>query len=76
MSIAELAETLVSIYPEKNLKVVKTERAPNEHYSENIHLLNHVAVPSNQKLRTLGWSPRVDIREGFAKVLECKEMRD
>ena len=70
VSIAELAETLVSLYPEKKLKVIRKERDASEHYTENVLLAGKECVPSNKKLENLGWKAEVSIKDGFDRVVK------
>lgn len=71
ISIKELAETLVNIYPNKNLKVVFKQRSKDEHYSENILLKDHEQVPVSNKLKSIGWEPRISVKEGFKRIIDC-----
>lgn len=73
VSIADLAETLVSLYPEKNLKVIRKERDASEHYTENVLLAGKECVPSNRKLENLGWKAKVSIEDGFDRVIRFCE---
>ncbi len=73
VSVLELAEIMVRLKPEKELKVVRVNRDSDEHYSENILLKGVEAVPSSEKLRSLGWNPKVDIYEGFKRVVMLKD---
>jgi nucleoside-diphosphate-sugar epimerases len=70
VSIKELAEILVSIYPEKKLKVVQKERQKSEHYIENNLLVGCDCIPDNSKLMRLGWNAKVDIKTGFKRVID------
>lgn len=70
LSIVELAEKLVNLYPQKKLKVIRKQRDVSEHYVENVHLIGKEAVPSNEKLVKLGWYAKYDISEGFKRVIE------
>ncbi len=66
-SIKELAETLVSIEPEKKLKLVFDipETADKGASSFKIGIL------STEKIRTeLNWHPKYSIKEGFKRTLE------
>lgn len=75
VSVAELAETLAGLYPERGIGVVRKKRDAGESYSENILLKGREAVPSSAKLRGLGWEPVVDIRTGFGRVVRYIEGR-
>lgn len=73
VSVGELADMLAALYPERNIKVVKTKRKEKEQYSENILLIGQDAVPSSNKLKELGWEPMVDIKTGFDRVIKYIE---
>ena len=67
ISIRDLAELLVRLQPEKNLKVIQMMRDKSDVYlespvKETIHI-------NTDKLRALGWSPRYGIEEGFLKTI-------
>lgn len=68
LSILELAEILVSLMPEKNLKVVRKHRSENDFYMENV--INKANCPSSEKLRSLGWEIQFGVRSGFLRVLQ------
>ena len=70
ISVKELADTLVSLYPEKNLKVIRKERQKSEHYTENSLLVGCDNIPDNSKLEGLGWNADVNIEEGFKRVID------
>lgn len=76
LSIAKLAETLVSLYPERGLQVIRKSRDSSENYVENVLLIGKEAVPSNKKLKCLGWEAKVDVIEGFDRVIKYFDMRD
>ena len=70
VQIRELAERLVALYPEKNLKVV-FEKRDDENYLEC-----PVEKPirmSTEKLETLGWKPKFSIEEGFKLTIDYFE---
>lgn len=73
LSVKELAECLVSIYPERNLHVIRKQREKSEHYTENSLLVSKQNIPDNTKLMKLGWEPRIDIVEGFDRVIKYLE---
>jgi len=66
-SIRELAQTLIGLYPEKNLRVVPTNESKTMGY-----LKSAVArtCPDTTKVRQLGWAPVVPIAEGFRRTIE------
>lgn len=67
LSIAELADKLVSLDPGKKLKVICKKRTKDDVYMENDS--NQQNLPSSEKLKKLGWSCQYDVRKGFGQVL-------
>ena len=45
----------------------------NLNYTENKAVIGHERIPDNRKLQELGWEARVDIREGFKRVIQYIE---
>lgn len=72
-SVLELAEILVSLYPEKGLKVVRSERNKQEAYLENT-AANDIPVDSS-KLAVLGWEAQYSVQEGFRNVIESMDFQ-
>jgi UDP-glucuronate decarboxylase len=66
MSILELAETLVNLFPEFNLNVIKNER-----FSQNGYIKSEIKrlIPDISKIHKLGWTPRISIQEGFQRTV-------
>ena len=67
LSIRELADILVNLFPEKHLQVISVHRDKNDSYAENKNA-NEV-VASNEKLKELGWNPGVGVEEGFSRTI-------
>ena len=67
ISVAELAQTLVSLFPEKELKVRRVERAQNSSYMEST--VKVVTKISTERLESLGWKPKYDIKAGFGRTI-------
>lgn len=65
-SIAELADTLVGLFPEKGLSVVRAERPAGDVYMQSPISRN---APDTSRLRSLGWRPSFDIAEGFTRTI-------
>ena len=65
MTIKSLANTLVSLFPEKNLKVVISSQSKN--YSQS---KIKSQIPDISKINSLGWSPKTTIEDGFKKTIE------
>lgn len=69
-SIKELAETLISIRPEKNLKLVFD--IPKEQQKGTASFKN--GILSTKKIRDeLNWKPRYSIKDGFERTIEHLE---
>lgn len=66
VSIRELAEIMVSIYPERNLKLVFDIPKGGTKGTAPFTL----GILNSNKLRTIGWNPRYEIKEGFQRTLE------
>ena len=67
ISIAELAQTLLDLFPEKKLKV-KFEKRQDKGYNSSPE---QRILPLNvDKLKGIGWENTVDIREGFRRTVQ------
>lgn len=67
ISIRALAEQLVALYPEENLKVIVQAREANSAYMESQS--KKTPPISVKKLQSLGWNPHVGIAEGFHRTI-------
>lgn len=67
ISVLDLAERLVRLYPEKNLKVVRVDRVNDKSYIQSPIYRNS---PDIKKINQLGWSPKVSIESGFRRTIE------
>lgn len=68
VSIRKLAEILAALRNDRDIKVTWKQRPADEHYTENT-AVGKIA-PSNEKLKSLGWEAKYDIKKGFKRVLE------
>lgn len=66
ISILDLATILVSLFPEKKLKVVKQECLRNDGYLPSKVSRSR---PDISKLRALGWEPETSIEVGFTRTV-------
>lgn len=66
-SILELAELVASLSPAGTLQVKRATVTPGAHYLPNRDPTRPVDV---SKLRALGWSPMVGLREGFQRTIQ------
>lgn len=68
ISIRDLAQTLVDMYPEKQLHL-KIEILDGNLTTYKMKSPLKRAVPSIKKLESLGWKPSISITEGFSKTI-------
>ncbi len=66
ISIADLAETLVRIVPERNLRVIRQQADRGRAYLESPISRN---CPDISKVRALGWEPTTTIEDGFLRTI-------
>lgn len=69
ISIRDLAQTLVNLFPEKKLKVVM-QIDENDMRTSKMKSPLSVSVPDVSKLVALGYKPTVSIAEGFKRTIE------
>jgi nucleoside-diphosphate-sugar epimerase len=69
ISILNLANKLVSLFPEKGVKVV-TKNTQNMNYLKSAVSRN---CPDMTKINNLGWYPKTKINEGFHKTINSYE---
>jgi len=69
ISVLNLANTLVSLFPEKQLKVV-IKANDNSTYLPSPVMRN---LPDVTRLNKLGWYPKVTIEEGFQRTIKSYE---
>lgn len=65
VSILELAEMLVSLFPEKQLKVVRQARVGDDYL---VSPSTHASLVI-KKIQSLNWNPTIDIDEGFRRTI-------
>lgn len=70
VSIRELAEIMVDIYPERGLKLVFDIPEGGTKGTAPYTL----GILSSRKLRKLGWNPKYSVKEGFKRTLEYLEI--
>jgi nucleoside-diphosphate-sugar epimerase len=66
MSVGELAELLVRLFPERGLRVA---RRPGDHPAGYVPSRHARTVPDIVKIRALGWSPATGVAAGFARTV-------
>lgn len=70
ISIINLAEKLVNLFPQYKLKVIRKERK-NSNYLESEISRN---CPDISKVRSIGWEPKYSIEEGFKRTVQSFEL--
>lgn len=70
VSIRELAEIMVDIYPERNLKLVFDIPEGGTKGTAPYTL----GILSSEKIRKIGWNPKYSVKEGFKRTLEFLEL--
>lgn len=73
ISIQDLANRLISIYPERKLSIIRKQRDKSDNYLEDTEKKNSDIYISNQKLKDLGWNESVSVDEGFKRVIDYIE---
>ncbi len=68
LSVLELAETLVALYPERGLRVVRENLEAGSAYTASTF---QRLVPSVDRLERLGWKAKVAPREGFRRMIDA-----
>lgn len=68
ITIKELAELLVSLYPERNLKVEMQIDEDNKGCAPF-----KLGIINSDKLRKIGWKPKVSLENGFRRTVEYIE---
>lgn len=68
ITIKELAELLVSLYPERNLKVEMQIDEDNKGCAPF-----KLGIINSDKLRKIGWEPKVSLENGFKRTVEYIE---
>lgn len=65
-SILDLANVLCGLFPERGCRVVRRARPPEDRYIASSTQGGHFDI---SKIRTLGWEPTTDIKEGFRRTV-------
>jgi len=70
ITIIDLANRLVTLFPERDLKVIKKERILSKGYLQSSVISTY---PDITKIKQLGWKPVFSIEEGFTRAIESIE---
>lgn len=71
IAISDLAEKLVSLFPEKELSVEYKERVDDGYVASNSV---KTATMDLTKIRNIGWEPKVSVNEGFYRTVKAIEI--
>ncbi len=66
LSIFQLAECLIKLFPNKKLKIIRRERLKTDTYMPSTI---KISSPNISKAVNLGWKPNVSIEEGLKKTV-------
>jgi dTDP-D-glucose 4,6-dehydratase len=66
VSVFELANILIHLYPEKNLEVLRVIEQNSNYIASTISR----TIPNIDKLKNLNWFPEVTIEHGFRRTIE------
>ena len=69
-SILELAEMLCQLFPERKCRVVRQERSADDPYLVSPISAGHFDL---SKIRSLGWAPTTEVKEGFWRTVKSYE---
>ncbi|MBU4038104.1 MAG: NAD-dependent epimerase/dehydratase family protein, partial [Proteobacteria bacterium] len=67
VSIKQLAECLVNLFPEDRLQIVMDESQQAPGYMQS---KVNACKPDTSRMRKLGWSPKISIEAGFRRTVE------
>jgi len=68
LSVVQLADMLVNLFPEKGLSVIRQKASSNGDYLASTYSR---LVPDVSLLKSLGWTPEVSPSLGFRKMIEA-----
>lgn len=66
ISVKDLANLLVNLFPQKKLRVIREKREKTERYIETNILNNR---PDTSKIRSLGWKAKYGLGKGFRRTI-------
>lgn len=69
ISVHDLAQLLVSMYPEKHLRL-RTEIKKGDLTTDKMKSPVQRAIPSTQRIEALGWTPQISVAEGFRRTID------
>lgn len=73
LSIKELAYTLISLFPEKKLKVIEIQKTADNNYLKSNTSRN---CPDVSKIKNLGWTPYYSVQEGFKRTIQSYKLKN
>jgi UDP-glucuronate decarboxylase len=67
ISIRDLAYLLANLFPEKGIHVIINKNVQQKGYLQSKIMRN---CPDINKMRNLGWEPKVGLQDGFKKTIQ------
>jgi nucleoside-diphosphate-sugar epimerase len=64
-SIKELAQALVEMFKDRKINLVQAENMNTNYMSSKVSRI----IPNIEKIKELGWYPKINIEEGFYKTI-------
>ena len=74
VSVNDLANVLISLFPERRLGIRYEARRECDDYIESANLKTGNSLVDVSKLEELGWGPRVSLEEGFRRTITSIEL--
>lgn len=68
-SILDLAKTLISLFPERYIKLILNVKESENYLKSSINRV----CPNIDKIKSLGWIPTINITEGFTRTIKSFE---
>ena len=66
ISILHLANIVADLFPEKNLRVIRKQKARPGYLKSPVKKIS----PNIHKIGLLGWNPKISIQEGFTRTIK------
>ena len=67
ISVLELANTLSMLFPNRSPNIIFQKRSTKDKYPTST--INR-SIPSIEKIKKLGWEPKITIEEGFKRTIK------
>jgi UDP-glucuronate decarboxylase len=65
ISVIDLADMLIDLFPERNLKLIRKVEEKIGYIKSPVHRI----APDIAKISSLGWTPEIPVRDGFSRTI-------